>query len=123
MSDRKQQEALLERLQQLGTDAALGEAGQLKKLYHDRQMAGLSADVYDAAKSSGEPPKGWIEQASIRSSLQATRNPRDPKHISWFARCTRMNPGFEQRFICRTRLCLGLATNPFLPSRAPLARL
>ena len=71
MSDRKQQEALLERLQQLGTDAALGEAGQLKKLYHDRQMAGLSADVYDAAKSSGEPPKGWI-RASEHPELLAS---------------------------------------------------
>lgn len=70
MSDRKQQEALLERLQQVGTTAALGEAGQLKKLYHDRQMADLSADVYDAAKNSGQPPRGWV-RASEHPELLA----------------------------------------------------
>lgn len=60
MSDRKQQEALLDSLHRSGRPEAQVEASQLERLYHDRQMGGLAADVYAAAKAEGRPPPGWV---------------------------------------------------------------
>ncbi len=60
MPNRDEQKALLDRLQRSRNPEAQAEASQLEKLYHDRQLGGLAADVYDAAKDEGQPPAGWI---------------------------------------------------------------
>lgn len=60
--DHQKQQALLNQLQSSGDPAALREASQLKRLYHDNEMGGLAADAYVAAKQDGQspPPAGWI---------------------------------------------------------------
>lgn len=60
MSNRGPHEALLSALRQSGNPAAQQEADHLSKLYHDRQLGELAADVYDVAKAAGQPPAGWI---------------------------------------------------------------
>ena len=53
----QQEEALLQQLRNSGDST---DAAALEKLYHDRQMALLAADVYDAARGVGHAPPGWI---------------------------------------------------------------
>ncbi|MFA6229139.1 MAG: phospholipase [Rhodanobacter sp.] len=57
--DHQQQQALIEQLRASGDTAALGEAASLQTLYHDREMAGLSEDVYASAQHAGRAPVGW----------------------------------------------------------------
>lgn len=51
--------AVLTRLRQSDIPAADIHAAGLQEMYHARQMALLSADVYGAARDEGEPPHGW----------------------------------------------------------------
>ncbi|WP_426702099.1 hypothetical protein ACPPVV_03545 [Rhodanobacter sp. Col0626] len=55
----EREQGLLEHLRARNDLAALREADHLQTLYHDRQMDGLSQDVYRAAKGEGQPPQGW----------------------------------------------------------------
>ena len=59
-TDRQNEQALLQQLRASGDHAAQQQATALQGLYHQREMGGLAADVYDAAKETGEPPPGWI---------------------------------------------------------------
>jgi hypothetical protein len=55
----EREQALLHQLRASSNPAATREADQLQTLYHDRQMDGLAADAYQAAKGEGHPPPGW----------------------------------------------------------------
>ncbi len=57
--DHNHQQALIEQLRASGDNAALSEAASLQTLYHDREMAGLSEDVYASARHAGHAPVGW----------------------------------------------------------------
>src|SRR5690606_36235442 len=57
--DGHDQHALLNRLKDNGAPTADAHAAELEEMYHARQMAVISEDVYDAARSSGMPPRGW----------------------------------------------------------------
>lgn len=76
----EREQALLHQLRASGDPAALREAGQLQTLYHDRQMDGLAADVYQAAKGTGHPPAGW------------TRLSEHPELVSRFAERLHISP-------------------------------
>jgi hypothetical protein len=60
LEDLQQRQALLQQLAGQVTPDATQQAEQLREVYHDREMAGLAADVYQAAKGEGEPPAGWM---------------------------------------------------------------
>lgn len=62
---------LVDRMRQAGLGA---EAERLSGDYHGRQMAGLAADVYAAARRDGQPPTGWI-RGSEHPELLAERLP------------------------------------------------
>ena len=53
------EQALLQQLRNSGDPASVRNASQLQQLYHHRQMALLSADVYHDAEGVGTPPPGW----------------------------------------------------------------
>jgi len=53
------EQALLQQLRNSGDPASMQRADELQRLYHGRQMALLSTDVYAAAKGEGTPPPGW----------------------------------------------------------------
>lgn len=58
--DHRKDQSLLRQLRASHDPAAQRQADLLQKAYHDREMAALSADVYEAAKGEGHPPKGWV---------------------------------------------------------------
>ncbi|QSQ30272.1 hypothetical protein [Xanthomonas translucens] len=60
LSEHQQQRELLDQLRASNDPQAQQQATQLQQLYHDREMAGLADDVYDAAKAQGQPDAGWI---------------------------------------------------------------
>lgn len=66
------QQALLQALQTVGTHEALRQADQLRALYHARETAGLSHDVYAAARGTGSPPAGWRRASEHIDLLRAT---------------------------------------------------
>ncbi|RDZ28916.1 XVIPCD domain-containing protein [Lysobacter silvisoli] len=81
----REQQALLSSLRERaasGGDRELGvQADALQRQYHAREMAGLAADVYNAASHTGQPPPGWLRgsehpellrQAGINWSNQRT---------------------------------------------------
>lgn len=57
--EHQKQQALIEQLGASGDTAASSEAQGLQALYHDREMAGLSDDVYASARHAGHAPVGW----------------------------------------------------------------
>lgn len=59
-TDHQNEQALLQQLRTSGDHAAQQQATTLQGLYHQREMGGLAADAYDAAKDTGQPPTGWI---------------------------------------------------------------
>lgn len=59
-TDHQNEQALLQQLRASGDPAAQQQAATLQGFYHQREMGGLAADVYDAGKETGEPPSGWI---------------------------------------------------------------
>lgn len=67
----QEQQALLQQLTISGDATNLQQAEQLQRLYHDRQMAALSDDVYDAAKGQGQPPPGWTRASDGFDKLRA----------------------------------------------------
>jgi hypothetical protein len=69
-TEHQQDQALLQQLRASGDPAKLQEAAQLQTLYHGRELGGLSADVYEAAKSSGHPPPGWIRASEHPEKLR-----------------------------------------------------
>ncbi|WP_049623020.1 XVIPCD domain-containing protein [Frateuria defendens] len=68
--DHQQEQALLQQLRASGDTAAQDKAAQLQKLYHDRQMGELAADVYDAATGAGQPPSGWVRASEHPDRLR-----------------------------------------------------
>ncbi|HUB92043.1 MAG TPA: hypothetical protein VMA74_20135 [Dyella sp.] len=60
MPEFQNEQALLQQLRTSGDPACVRRADALQRLYHDRQLALLSADVYAAAKGEGAAPSGWI---------------------------------------------------------------
>ncbi|WP_266160089.1 XVIPCD domain-containing protein [Dyella silvatica] len=69
-TERQQDQALLQQLRSSGDPAKVQEAAKLQTLYHGRELGGLSADVYEAAKSSGHPPAGWIRASDHLDKLR-----------------------------------------------------
>lgn len=59
MDGQPDDKTMLARLRDSDTSAARIHAAELEELYHARQMAELSSDVYDAARGEGQPPHGW----------------------------------------------------------------
>jgi len=59
-TDPQHEQVLLQQRRASGDPSQHQEAAQLQKLYHDRQMGDLAADVYAAAKGVDNPPPGWI---------------------------------------------------------------
>jgi hypothetical protein len=56
----QQRQVLLRQLAEEGGADAANQGEQLRQVYHDREMAGLAADVYQSAKGEGQAPTGWI---------------------------------------------------------------
>ncbi|MFC5743088.1 XVIPCD domain-containing protein [Dyella tabacisoli] len=70
-TEHQQDRALLQQLRASGEPAKSQEAIQLQTLYHSRELGGLSADVYEAAKNSGHPPPGWVRASEHLDKLHA----------------------------------------------------
>ena len=60
MPEFQNEQALLQQLRTSGDSVSVRRADELQRLYHARQMALLSADIYPAAKGEGAPPSGWM---------------------------------------------------------------
>jgi hypothetical protein len=60
MPEFQNEQALLQQLRTSGDPISMHRADELQRLYHARQMALLSADIYPAAKGEGAPPPGWM---------------------------------------------------------------
>ncbi|CTP85675.1 hypothetical protein A6R71_09325 [Xanthomonas translucens pv. arrhenatheri] len=69
-AEHQQQRALLDQLHASSDPQAQQQAAQLQNLYHDREMAGLADDVYDAAKGQGRPEPGWIRASENLDKLR-----------------------------------------------------
>ncbi len=67
----EEQQRLLQALRASGAPEAQEQALQLGELYHAREMAGLSHDVYDSAREIGSPPAGWIRGSENPGLLRA----------------------------------------------------
>ncbi|PPU96609.1 hypothetical protein XhyaCFBP1156_13970 [Xanthomonas hyacinthi] len=61
---------MLEQLRASSDPQAQQQATQLQQLYHDREMAGVSDDVYDAAKGEGRPDAGWMRGSENLDKLR-----------------------------------------------------
>lgn len=59
-ADHQHEQAMLQQLRASGDPGAQQQAVALQNFYHHREMGGLAADVYEAAKETGQPPSGWI---------------------------------------------------------------
>ncbi|UNT98983.1 phospholipase [Xanthomonas translucens] len=70
LSEHQQQRELLDQLRASNDPQAQQQATQLQQLYHDREMAGLADDVYDAAKAQGQPDAGWIRASEHLDKLR-----------------------------------------------------
>lgn len=70
-AEHREREALLEQLHAQGDPDSLRRADELRRLYHDRELAGLADDVYDAAMHQGEPPPGWKRGSEHLDELRA----------------------------------------------------
>ncbi|MCC4620809.1 peptidoglycan-binding protein [Xanthomonas cassavae CFBP 4642] len=70
LADHQQQRAILEQLRTSSDPQARQQAEKLQTLYHDREMAGLSDDVYDSAKGEGQPGAGWIRASEHLNKLR-----------------------------------------------------
>lgn len=57
--DRAARQHLLDALRADGSDAALAQAAQLGEIYHAREMAVVSRDVYDSAREADGAHEGW----------------------------------------------------------------
>ncbi|HUB90190.1 MAG TPA: XVIPCD domain-containing protein [Dyella sp.] len=73
------EQALLQQLRTSGDPACVARADALQRLYHDRQLALLSADVYAAAKGAGAPPPGWTR---VSEYLELMRQFASQLHLS-----------------------------------------
>ncbi len=70
LAEHQQQRALLDQLHASSDPQAQQQAAQLQNLYHDREMAGLADDVYEAAKGQGRPEPGWIRASENLDKLR-----------------------------------------------------
>ncbi|MCF7222170.1 phospholipase [Marilutibacter chinensis] len=72
-ANHQERRAFLEQLQAQADPESLRQADALRRLYHDREMAGLADDVYDAAMRQGEPPPGWKRASEHLDELRVLR--------------------------------------------------
>ncbi|MCC8448454.1 phospholipase, partial [Xanthomonas translucens pv. translucens] len=70
LAEHQQQRALLDQLRASNDPQAQQQATQLQQLYHDREMAGVADDVYDAAKGQGQPDVGWMRASEHLDKLR-----------------------------------------------------
>lgn len=70
LADHQHQRAVLAQLRTSSDPQARQQAEKLQTLYHDREMAGLSDDVYDSAKGEGQPDAGWIRASEHLDKLR-----------------------------------------------------
>ncbi|MCT8287186.1 phospholipase, partial [Xanthomonas translucens pv. translucens] len=70
LAKHQQQRELLDQLRASNDPQAQQQATQLEQLYYVREMAGLSDDVYDAAKGQGRPDAGWIRASEHLDKLR-----------------------------------------------------
>jgi hypothetical protein len=61
----RERHALIAALQQTNDPAAAAKAAQLRRSFHDDEMAGLANDVYDAAMHKGQAPAGWTRATEL----------------------------------------------------------
>ncbi|UNU11551.1 phospholipase [Xanthomonas translucens] len=61
---------MLDQLRASSDPQAQQQAAQLQQLYHDREIAGVADDVYDAAKGQGQPDAGWIRASEHLDKLR-----------------------------------------------------
>ncbi|MCC8536166.1 phospholipase [Xanthomonas axonopodis pv. poinsettiicola] len=70
LADHQQQRTILEQLRTSSDPQTRQQAEKLQTLYHDREMAGLSDDVYDSAKGEGQPGTGWMRASEHLDKLR-----------------------------------------------------
>jgi hypothetical protein len=70
-TEHQTQQALLQALRNNAEPGSQEAAQALAKSHHDREMAGLSDDVYDSAMGIGKPPAGWLRGSENLDALRA----------------------------------------------------
>ena len=116
MDGRKEQLALIEQLRAIDDPSARVAADELQDIYHAREMAALSADVYDAARGEGDPPNGWLRASEI-STCSASATQRRRMNNCW-QDSSQATPVSGRRSTSPTRMCSDPASNRLWRSRA-----
>lgn len=70
-AEHQTQLALLHDLRNSPESVSQQAAAPLAKLYHDREMAGLSDDIYNGAAGKGQAPAGWLRGSENLEALRA----------------------------------------------------
>jgi hypothetical protein len=71
IAEHQAQQVLLHDLRNSSEPEAQQAAQPLAKLYHDREMGGLSDDSYDSAAGKGKAPTGWLRGSENLEALKA----------------------------------------------------
>lgn len=114
MDGRKEQLALIEQLRAIDDPSARVAADELQDIYHAREMAALSADVYDAARGEGDPPNGWLRASENLDLLRELIGDTTSTDEQLLARLQPSDSGFRAEIYIPDPNVLGPGFKPTL---------
>lgn len=114
MDGRKEQLALIEQLRAIDDPSARVAADELQDIYHAREMAALTADVYDAARGEGDPPNGWLRASENLDLLRELIGDTTSTDEQLLARLQPSDSGFRAEIYIPDPNVLGPGFKPTL---------